>query len=57
MREGHKIKEHRQTQPAKREYVFDEDRLHVVRVIRDDGLSKRAEAPQDRQMLPPETSK
>ncbi|MER8994283.1 antibiotic biosynthesis monooxygenase [Mesorhizobium sp. M0074] len=47
----HNTQEHRQAQKAGRGGIFADYRLRIAHVVRDYGLTERAEAPQDSQAV------
>ena len=51
LEEWRKLTRHRAAQKAGREVMFDDYRLRVAAVIRDYGMTERAEAPEDSRAL------
>ena len=51
LEEWRKLTQHRAAQKAGREVMFDDYRLRVASVIRDYGMAKREEAPEDSRAL------
>ena len=47
VRQWRNVEEHRRTQAAGRKSIFADYRLRVAQVLRDYGMTERAEAPQD----------